>query len=118
VFFFSYIFIFSIAVLYLVGLGAHFKLIIKYDIINFCIKPCLFEILINSDVNSLYLVIILFGNVMFYRRVVEYLGSSIMGFGSIVIDEINITTLYIWKTFHCNPLEFPHLIILVYNDVF
>jgi len=26
--------------------------------------------------------------------------------------------LCIWKTFHCNPLEFPHLIILVYNDVF
>lgn len=50
--------------------------------------------------------------------VVEYLGTSIMGFGSIVVDEINVTTLCIWKTFHCNPLEFPHLIILVYNDVF
>jgi len=79
----------------------------------------MYGILINNDVNScLYLVIIIFGIAMFYRMVVEYLDSSIMGFGSIVIDEINVTTLCIWKTFHCNPLELPHLILLVYNDVF
>jgi len=55
---------------------------------------------------------------MIYWMVVEYLGSYIMGLGSIVIDEINVTMLCIWKTFHCNSLEFPHLIILVYSDLF